>query len=376
MPSNIDATKPVTGNPTTQSMRDNFSAAKSEIETLQTNVSTAQTTANAKASVAGDLSGSATSPTVARLQGRSMANTAPTTGQPLVWNGTAWAPGSSGATGNYLPLTGGAMTGPIQFGPFTYSPRIQNSSQTGAYSEGISVPGSLLVGLPPDYNTESYAHRWNQLYSISATFGTGYQEFLLTEQWPSNGWLAGIHLQVRKKYYDASPYNSGADLIFYGTNATTGTGSPDDWSVRIGCKSYYDPGFVYGTNLGELEVRGDAIKLGGGSWSAPSDGRLKTNVEPYEAGLSEICQLNPISYRYNGRGGIKEAGPFVGLAAEEAKAVMPEIVSSYRGKIDYDDPEESNILMLDPSALTYATLNALKELNRRLKALEEKAKDE
>lgn len=35
MASNIDATKPVAGTPTTQSVRDNFSAAKSEIEALQ-----------------------------------------------------------------------------------------------------------------------------------------------------------------------------------------------------------------------------------------------------------------------------------------------------------------------------------------------------
>jgi hypothetical protein len=36
MASTIDATKPVSGNPTTQSVRDNFSAAKTEIEALQT----------------------------------------------------------------------------------------------------------------------------------------------------------------------------------------------------------------------------------------------------------------------------------------------------------------------------------------------------
>ena len=35
MASTIDATKPVSGNPTTQSVRDNFSAAKTEIEALQ-----------------------------------------------------------------------------------------------------------------------------------------------------------------------------------------------------------------------------------------------------------------------------------------------------------------------------------------------------
>lgn len=35
MTSAIDSSKPITGTPTTQSVRDNFAAAKSEIETLQ-----------------------------------------------------------------------------------------------------------------------------------------------------------------------------------------------------------------------------------------------------------------------------------------------------------------------------------------------------
>jgi hypothetical protein len=35
MTSTIDATKPITGNPTTQSVRDNFASAKAEIESLQ-----------------------------------------------------------------------------------------------------------------------------------------------------------------------------------------------------------------------------------------------------------------------------------------------------------------------------------------------------
>lgn len=42
------------------------------------------------------------------LQGRPLSNTAPTTNQALMWNGTAWLPG-----GPFLPLTGGTLTGNI-----------------------------------------------------------------------------------------------------------------------------------------------------------------------------------------------------------------------------------------------------------------------
>lgn len=55
----------------------------------------------------GDLSGSYPNPTVAQLLGRPMLNSAPSTGNSLVWNGTQWAPATPGATGS----AGGDLTG-------------------------------------------------------------------------------------------------------------------------------------------------------------------------------------------------------------------------------------------------------------------------
>jgi hypothetical protein len=122
-----------------------------------------------------------------------------------------------------------------------------------------------------------------------------------------------------------------------------------------------------------LTVNGTATKPGGGSWAATSDARLKTDVEEYTDGMEKISQLSPIKFRYNSRARHCEDGKqYVGLAAEAVKEVMPQMVGSFKGKIDYEDEKESDILTVDPSELLFTIINSLKEIDKRLAKLEEK----
>ncbi|MBL7780677.1 MAG: hypothetical protein JNM22_05620 [Saprospiraceae bacterium] len=78
--------------------------------TGDTNASDDITTAT---TLGGDLSGTLPNPTVVKIQGRSVANTAPSTGEILKWNGSAWAPGTdAGASmsGHTLKDDGVSMT--------------------------------------------------------------------------------------------------------------------------------------------------------------------------------------------------------------------------------------------------------------------------
>ena len=77
----------------------------------------------------------------------------------------------------------------------------------------------------------------------------------------------------------------------------------------------------------------NAYKAGGGSWSAPSDARIKTVTGEYTSGLNEVLQLNPITYVYRGnetRTARTAGQSFVGLVADEVLPVMPEMVKSKR----------------------------------------------
>lgn len=148
-----------------------------------------------------------------------------------------------------------------------------------------------------------------------------------------------------------------------------------------------------------IDNAGGAYKPGGGTWADSSDSRIKDIVGPYQSGLAEIEALKPTVFTYKGNDTHEEpkdgsagdqkakaytgAAPypnsphytfaqskqkFIGLIAQECETVMPELVKQIHGFID--GVESTDVRHLDPSALTFALVNAVKELSARVKALE------
>jgi len=102
-----------------------------------------------------------------------------------------------------------------------------------------------------------------------------------------------------------------------------------------------------------------AYKTGGGAWGVLSDARIKKNVRDFSAGLADIEQLRPRTFKYAGRTAMTPADgrEYIGLIAQEARPVLPFLVSEDRTeKLD-----GTPVLTVDPSALTYVLINAVKE---------------
>lgn len=137
---------------------------------------------------------------------------------------------------------------------------------------------------------------------------------------------------------------------------------------------------------GEFVILGaNAYKPGGGSWTAPSDARIKTVTGDYTRGLSDILALQPKRFTYKGNDTLGEpvgeapysnspnltaaqsGKEFAGLVAQDIEASWPEMVSSLQG---YIDGTESDILTVDRSDLNLALVNAIKTLEARIAALE------
>lgn len=118
-----------------------------------------------------------------------------------------------------------------------------------------------------------------------------------------------------------------------------------------------------------LICQGEAAKPGGGSWAALSDSRVKENINPYTKGLLEILSINPVTYDYNGLGGIKKSTGYVGVIAQEIKEVLPETVSTNLVKLNEEDEDKTELLTFNSTALTYALINAVKELKAEIDLL-------
>lgn len=103
------------------------------------------------------------------------------------------------------------------------------------------------------------------------------------------------------------------------------------------------------------------------------DMRLKTDIEPFNAGLTELLKLKPSSWRFNGSGGVNDDGRrHVGLHAQDLEAVIPESVHVIPEKQITTDEKVTDQLAVDTTPILAAVINALHEISDRLAVLEAK----
>ena len=112
-----------------------------------------------------------------------------------------------------------------------------------------------------------------------------------------------------------------------------------------------------------------------GSLFNASDERLKHNISDMNYGLKEVLQLNPISYQYNGKGGVRNvAGTQIGLKAQDLQKVAPEMVTTFTYEEENEETkviDSEEYLMIDESAIKYMLINAIQEQQAIIERLEE-----
>ena len=179
--------------------------------------------------------------------------------------------------------------------------------------------------------------------------------------------------------------SSNNALVLLSNNATDLGSINYDMSAGKMMMSHLPTGaalILDGSSAFTFNGSGTAYKAGGGSWTATSDARVKEVAHDYDAGLEEVLRLQPVVYRYKGNDSYvedassphkeaAEAGtPFVGLVAQEAELVMPELVSMREGYIDGE--KVADLRTIDQTPLIFALINAVKELKAEIEELKKR----
>jgi hypothetical protein len=128
---------------------------------------------------------------------------------------------------------------------------------------------------------------------------------------------------------------------------------------------------------GDLEIGGsNATKASGTAWINPSDLRLKTNIGEYSKGLKEVLAIKPKTWYFNEASGLDKTQKHLSPIAQELQQIMPEMVSTYKGKLNGKSQE---LLQVDASDMTWLLVKAIQEqqaiiekLNQRITLLESK----
>ncbi len=122
-----------------------------------------------------------------------------------------------------------------------------------------------------------------------------------------------------------------------------------------------------------LSVYGNASKVGGGSWATFSDKRLKKDIKEFNDGLDILKKINPKKFKYNGLAGYPNDGKeYVGVIAQDIKAVAPYMIETIKKKMTVADTNETDLLMYDGSAMTYILINSVKEQQKIIESLEKR----
>jgi len=162
---------------------------------------------------------------------------------------------------------------------------------------------------------------------------------------------------------------SGVFTVYTGVSPGTAGSTLSDFSEKFRIDGSGNVGIGTTSPSYQLQLSSDsAAKPSTNTWTIASDGRLKTETGEYTKGLDAVCGLRPITYTYNGKGGFTDTTTEnISIIAQEAQVHFPECVGAVRGEID---GVETDILNWNGHALTFALVNAVKELKSKIETLE------
>ncbi|NDV47067.1 hypothetical protein D0T49_08415, partial [Paludibacter sp. 221] len=338
----------------------------------------------ARAAISGDVTIPAASnaATVTKIQGKSIATTAPAANQVLKWNGSSWAPA---ADNEGWSLTGNAANSGSFIGTTNTTPLIFKVNNTVVGYIASVASSSTSFGYDASRaGTENVAIGYQALKNATST---AYSNVAIGHG-AASGLTTGFHNVIvggTKVGSPASDITTGSFNILIGSSLYGGFSPTADSQLGIGLwimGNYNETLKKHCIGVGGAMPQSDHVlyvngKAGGSTaWTQSSDRRLKTNIRGISYGLPQVMKLNPVSFT------MKESGnKQIGFIAQEVRDIIPEIVSGTEGDI-----EKGEVLGISYAEFAPVLVKAIQEqqvvieqqqktidtLIRRIEALEKK----
>ena len=286
-----------------------------------------------------------------------------------------------------------------------------NNTGLGYFSLGYNTTGNnnIAIGYQAGDNLDTGSNNIVIGYDINAPSATSANTLNIgnlifatgvdgTQNTLSTGNVGiGITAPTAKLYVNASALNASAMIVDRYTSggvASIQAGPSNEYLMLEGASTtgrvginFYSSGDVLLANGGgkvgigitvptyQLQLStNSAAKPTSNAWTIASDIRVKEDIEPFTDGLNVINQLNPITYKLNGKAGFTKGQAGISLIANDVKDIIPYAVSTYKAELEPTDAEETELYDFDSSPLTFVTINAIKELNNKVKVLESENK--
>jgi hypothetical protein len=317
---------------------------------------------------------------------------------------------NAGTTGQILVSRGSNIAGPV----FTNTASIRvGYADTATYALNVaSASSASIANLATSIAGGTTGQILFQSTSSSTSFaGPGTVGQILISQGTSTfGPIFVNTASIRVGYADTATYtiNAGtATIAATATNITGGTTNQIPYQTTASQTSFFGPGTggdvlvsngtqaggpafqntltlasvtsATSTQTGAFQVRGGAgiggdLFVGGNIYGlqeitayygAPSDIRLKTNVEVIDQGLAKVVSLDGVTYNWNEQAiGKDTAVREVGVIAQQLQKVLPEAV------VEKDD----GTLTVKYERIIPLLIEAIKELSNEVEDLKKKIK--
>jgi hypothetical protein len=173
-------------------------------------------------------------------------------------------------------------------------------------------------------------------------------------------------------YQAGSNVTSGVGSVYIGKGSQASSSSASN-EIVVGTSN---AGTAKGSNTGFINPNTGGVYQGNNSstWSTTSDRRLKKNIVDNNIGLEKIAAIQVRNFEYRlpeevdaelkPTDAIKKEGVQLGVIAQELQQVLPDCVKT----------ESTGVMSVNTDNLTWYLINAVKELNAKVQALESQLK--